>query len=253
MTDTYGAIDLPAAAGEFGQGYVDPVLSAIGGYLKAVLPVKLGSSWASVAPGEKLISHVFHVKPQEALVNASQLPGLFVWRGPFTQNREGDDYLLTRTQLGLMWLLWWDQPIKREKRLPFVGAVVAAIHSALARGRDPAWVVAGDTTEGAATRGSVLMQQAGLFEPIEKIQGSEADVVLDPDKSGNPVAYKALSLTIQICERMTRDPALFSVPTISTSDPANADAGAGYPQPAALDLTVLQSDDNTTEQLQPLS
>lgn len=253
MTDTYGATDLPDDSAQFAAGYHDPVLRSIGGYLSAVLTAKLGTAWGSVAPGEQLIKHVFSVKPQEAMVSAATLPGLFVWRGAFTQQREADDYLITRTQLGLMWLLWWDEPLKREKRLPFQGVVTKAIHSALTRGRDPAWVVPGDTTEGAATRGSVLVEQAGLWEPIERITGSEADVTLDPERSGNSVAYKALSLTIQIAERMTRDPALFSVPTISTTDPANANPGAGFPQPAALDLTVLQSDDNTTEQLQPSS
>jgi hypothetical protein len=252
MTDVYGGINLPATPGEFSKAAVDPALSAIGSYLQAVLTGKLGAAWATVAPGQKIVASVYNVRPQDALTKTSDFPALFLWRGPFTQTREGEDYLITRTQLGLLWLLWWDKPTKREIQLPFQGMVAKAIHSALTRGRDPLWIAAGDTNVDNATRGTPLFSTAGLYEPLRDMSGNETDITLDPEKSGNPVSYKALSLTIPIAERMRRDPALFSVPSISTSDPDNVNVDAGYPEAAALQLTVEQSEDNTIEQLQPL-
>lgn len=254
MTDIYGAEALPSASdlvtAKRGHRAPDRALDAIADYLQAVLPVRVGSVWNAVAPGEQLVAETFTCRPQDTLVNASQLPGLFLWRGPFQQTREAEDYLITRTRLGLMWLLWWQDPLKRERYFPMQGIVSKAIHEALARGRHPAWVVPGDTTEGAATRGSVLVAQAGLLEPIKDISGDLIDVTIGPD-GAQPVTYKALSLTVQIAERMTRDPALFTVPTISTSDPDNANAGAGFPNPGALGLTVTQQDSNPIEQLKP--
>jgi hypothetical protein len=249
MTDIYGGLALPAVAGEFAGKALDPALDAITSYLQAVLPVRLGAAWASVAPREDIVRTVCTVNPRDCLVAPQMLPALFVWRGPAQMTREAEDYLITRTQLGCTWLLWWDEPLKRERRLPFQGAIVKAIHESLCRGRHPAWVVPGDTTRGAATRGSVLQQQAGLLEPFGAMSAAEIDIMLE-QKGGTAVAYKALSLTIPIAERMERDPTLFTVPTISTSDPQNGNVGTDI-EPAALDLTVLQSPDNTTEQLKP--
>lgn len=249
MTDFYGAEALPATPGAFGQKAPDKALDSILAYLAAVLPVLAGDRWAAIAPRTKVVESTYTSHPKDLIVNSNHLPGLFAWRGRFKQDREAEDYLITRTELGLMWLLWWDGPAKREIYLPFQGIVTKAIHSALARGRHPSWAVAGDTEPGAAERGSVLKDQMGLVEPIEKMNGDLVDITLD--LGGNAVRYKAWTVNVMIAERMVRDPALFSVPTISTTDPDNANPGGGYPQPAALDLTVAQGEDNTIEQLQP--
>lgn len=251
MTDLYGGCALPATPGDFGQDAADKALDAIGAYLGAVLEVQLGAAWGAVAPNEPLIRGVRKVNPANALTNNNHLPALYLWRGRSQRTRYADDYLIARTQVTCLWLLWWDSPTKREQRMPFQGAFTHAAHSALARGRHPAWIVPGDTVAGAATRGSVLVQQAGLFQPIDDLETQEIEIALDPEKTGNPVHYKALSLSFVIAERMFRDPALFSVPTISTSAPNNANPGAGYPDAAALDLTVKQVDDNPIEQLKP--
>lgn len=248
MTDIYGGLELPMPQPGLGEKAPDPALDAIGAYLKATLADRLGSAWETVAPNEQgIVRGIQTVNPKDSLVAPNMLPGLFLWRGPSAQSRDAEDYLITRTQLGCIWLLWYDSPIKREKRLPFQGAVTKAIHEQLARGRSPAWVVPGDTTEGAAERGSVLKDQAGLLEPIERINATEIDVYLE--HGATPVAYKALSLTIQIAERMVRDPSLFFPTMTDTQNPDNA--SVAYPNAAALDLTVQQSDDNTVEQLQP--
>jgi hypothetical protein len=256
MTDTYGAEPLPTTDGlasdwRKGERSPDRALDAIASYLQAVLPARIGPLWEQVAPGNQLIAETFTVRPQDVLLAPRQLPALFIWRGRFTQTREAEDYLVTRTQLGCMWLLWWSEPTKRERYLPFQGALAKAIHESLCRGRHPAWVVPGDTTPGAALRGSVLVQQAGLMEPIREISGDQVDVSLDPEKTGTPVHYKAFSLTIPIVERMTRDAALFTVPSIDTSAPDNANPGAGFPYPGALDLTLTQQTSNPIEVLKP--
>lgn len=255
MADTYGADALPATGELISDRRItrspDRALDAICSYLQAVLPVRLGPLWSQVAPGEDLIRETFTANPQNCMVTQSKLPGLFVWRGRSTKVREAEDYLTSRTQLGLMWLLWWQDTTKRERYLPFQGILGKAIHETLTRGRHPAWVVPGDTTPGAATRGSVLVAQAGLLEPIREIQEDFVDVALDPEKTGNPCHYKALSLTIPIAERMTRDPLLFTVPSIDTADPDNANPGAGFPQPGVMVLTVTQQDSNPIEQLKP--
>jgi hypothetical protein len=259
MTDIYGAEALPAPASLQLDGRVpraaDRALDAIASYLQAVLEARIGAQWATVYAGSKgVVIETFTVRPQECTINPAQLPALFVWRGSFQATREAEDYLTTRTQLGIMWLLWWPDPLKRERYLPFQGIVSKAIHESLARGRHPAWVVPGDATPGAATRGSVLVDHAGLLMPIDAISGQLVDVSIVGSKDAPPVDYKALSITATITERMVRDPALFTVPIISTSDPQNGNPGSGL-EPAALDLFVSQSNDdtfdNTTEQLKP--
>lgn len=236
--DKYGGLELPMPQGQLGDKAVDKALDAIGGYIKAVAEYNLGAAWAAVAPSERaLVRTVFTVKPDDALINPAQLPGLFLWRGSSQSNREGEDYLITRTQVSCLWLIWWDEPLKREKRLPFQGAFTLHAHAALAKGRHPAWLVPGDTTDGASYRGSVLVKQAGLFQPIDQLATTEIEVVLDPEKTQQPVRYKALSLTFQIAERMFRDPAGWASAT-STATPNNATPA--YPQAAALDLTLTQ-------------
>lgn len=255
MTDTYGADPLPSTDELLDDKRVvrapDRALDAIASYLKAVLPERLGALWAQVAPGEDLIRETFTARPQDCLIAPSQLPALFIWRGRSQKTREAEDYLTSRTQLGLTWLLWWQDPLKRERYLPMQGIVAKAIHDTLTRGRNPAWVVLGDATAGAATRGSVLVQQAGLLEPIRDIQDDFVDVSLDPGNTGNPTRYKAISITVPIAERMVRAPELFTVPTINTATPNNANPGAGFPYPGSLDLTVTQQDTNPIEQLKP--
>jgi hypothetical protein len=250
MTDTYGGLALPMPAPPFAGKAPDKALDAIGDYLQATLTAQLGAAWRSVAPGEELIKTVFTVSPQNALLNQSQLPALFIWPGRTKSTREAEDYLVTKTQVSAIWLLWWDSPLKREQRLPFQRSVTLTAHALLARGRHPAWVVTGDTTAGAATRGSPLLKQAGLFAPIDELETNEQDISLDPEKSGNPVYYKALSLSFLIAERAFRDPALWPEAT-STSSPSNANPPT-YPQAAALDLTVSQAD-NVIDVLKPLT
>lgn len=256
MTDLYGAQPLPASAeplrfAKRGDHAADRALDAISGYLQATLRFQLGAAWEQVAPSNELIAETFTIDPADALVNPSQLPALFVWRGPANYTREAEDYLTARTAVNVTWLLWWDAPLKRERFLPFQSQIMLAAHAMLTRGRHPSWVVPGDTTPGAATRGSVLVQQAGLVEPIRDMRSQSVDVALDPGKTGTPVRYKALSLTVPIAERMFRDPALFTVPSIDTAAPDNANPGAGFPYPGALDLTVEQQDTNPIEQLKP--
>lgn len=255
MTDFYGAQPLPATDGvsvaKRGDHARDRALDAIAGYLKATLVSQLGSVWEAIAPSNELVAETFTIDPADALVNPAQLPALFVWRGPASFTREAEDYLTARTPVNIVWLLWWDGPLKRERFLPFQGQLMLAAHSLLTRGRHPSWVVAGDTTPGAATRGSVLVQQAGLVEPIREMRSQPLDVALDPGKTGTPVRYKALSLTVPIAERMARDPALFTVPSIDTANPDNANPGAGFPYPGAMGLTLTQQDTNPIEQLKP--
>lgn len=256
MTDLYGAQPLPAPQAvnfaKRGDHAPDRALDAIASYLQATLVAQLGASWRSIAPGNELVAETFTIDPADAMVNPGQLPALFVWRGPVSFSREAEDYLTARTAVNITWLLWWDGPLKRERYLPFQGQLMLAVHAMLTRGRHPSWVVPGDATPGAATRGSVLVQQAGLVEPIRDMRSQSVDVALDPGKTGTPVRYKALALTVPIAERMARDPALFTVPSIDTSNPDNANPGAGFPQPGALDLTLTQQDTNPIEQLKPL-
>ncbi len=255
MTDLYGAQPLPATEGlasaKRGDHARDRALDAIASYLKATLTHELGAAWNEVAPSNELVAETFTINPANALVNPSQLPALFVWRGAASFTREAEDYLTARTPVNITWLLWWDSPLKRERFLPFQGPVALAVHSLLTRGRHPAWVVAGDATPGAATRGSVLVQQAGLVEPIREMRSAEVDLALDPGNTGTPVRYKGLALTVSIAERMARDPALFTVPSISTADPDNANPGAGFPYAGSLDLTLTQQTSNPIEVLKP--
>lgn len=248
--DKYGGLELPMPQPEFGGKAPDKALDAISAYLQAVLPALIGAAWASVCPGEELVKTVFTVKPDDALINPAQLPGLFLWRGPSRSTREGEDYLINRTQVSCLWLIWWDSPLKREKVLPFQGAITLAAHAALAKGRHPAWIVPGDDPSdatGVSYRGSVLLMQAGLFAPLDELTTNEIDVVLQPNREAEPVKYKALQLTFQIAERMFRDPAGWASAT-RTADPQNATPS--HPQAAALEMLLTQGG-NELEQLKP--
>src|SRR5688500_15130499 len=200
MADTYGGLPFPIPAGDFGATARDPALEAICSYLTAVIQSKCSVAWAAIAPGEKaVVASAWWTHPDHVLLNPGQLPALFVWRGRATRTRLSDDILRAVTPLNILWLLYRQQAVKREIWAPFQVSVANVIHASLAKGRDPAWVVAGDTTANAATRGSVLIKQAGIEHEIADCMTEEVPITLSTD-GGEPQVHRALSVTCEIIE-----------------------------------------------------
>jgi len=218
MSDTYGAlqipVQLPPVSGPGAGLPVDRVLDTFGAYLKAILNARVGAMWTAVAPGLGAVVHrVFTANPEDVLINESYLPALFVWRSqPGRQSRLADDWWITEAVLTVMWLLEPGDVVKREKRMRMQPVIASNIHSALAMGRDPAWVDFGDTEPTAAARGSILIDRAGLMRLPEVQQSQLVPVTLAPENS-DPVTYRAVSTQVITTERFKRDPAAHGTPS----------------------------------------
>lgn len=253
MVDQFGGIDLPVQVPAAGEGAPDPALELMGAYLQAVLRAKMGAMWAVVAPGSvskpaDICRHFYPSHPEDVLpLQDASLPALFLWRSKSQHTREAEDYAVDKGEITLLWLIPIEQPDKLQKRLRVQSALVKVIQAALLEGRDPAWVMAGDTDPTAATRGSVLPIKAGFLYRLEPRESKPLPITIQPDGVGEPVKYRAKAVMVDIVERLERKPAVHGV--TSTTTPNNA-APPTYPQPAALDLTLTQGG-NVIDQLGP--
>lgn len=226
MADTFGALAFPVPAPSAGQAVGDPALDAITAYLAAVLTANLQTAWAAsgVGDGQSIVKTVNKNSPEDGLFNKEDMPILFVWRGDSTNECITDDWVKKKTQVHVHWVTRpADQP-KRAARSPIYNAVSSAIERALEQGRDPAWVDPADDDLEAATRGSVLMGRAGLFEWPILSSCKPYPVTIQIDESEARPYWSVLGM-IDISEILEIDPA--------------TDA------PAAATITVNQTDAST--------
>ncbi len=208
MADTFGAVELPLAATTSGP-VSDPAIEYLAQFVAAVLNRHAAAAWATVDPRNPPVKRVFTHDPEKIDVSDSDFPCVFVWRSDSKPEWVADDYTTDVATFTIMWLFEPLPQAAQRKRAPFLNGILKPLYRAFSRGRDPAWVLQGDTDTGAATRGTVLWWACGILR--ERIQKAELDgLVVDLIDGGKLRSYDGISITLEAEERLFEDPALYA-------------------------------------------
>ncbi len=168
-----GALLLPAPPPGFGPtrpdesntAALDPALSVLGAFFRAILEHYCGPAWDSIAPGEPLIKTLITGHdPEDWDFTDNDSPLLALWRdGEAMPVRLQDG---NSQQSSIVNVLWIAPPADEQKlaaRSPFFRAFSAALLLAYQNERDPCWIRAGDEASAPArTYGSYVWGHAGI-------------------------------------------------------------------------------------------
>lgn len=220
MGDIAGALELPVPTTDTPVG--DPLLATLAEFFAAVLNAKAASAWGTVAPGETAVAATFTRDPADVEFNDRQLPALFLWRSEIGEDHWiAQDWLIRPSTLSFL-LAFRSVPSSRQKlREPFVNAIRSCLSLAIEfDGREPTWIVPGDTDPLALTKGSLLWTYAKVhslrlgkaamrpliirqLQPPADTTGSTGRVV---------GVYRSVQMSIRIEERITYDAATHADP-----------------------------------------
>jgi hypothetical protein len=228
-TDVFGALALDTVPGitrtatqgtllgGIAQPAGDPLLFYLGSYLQTVINSRCGAAYGSLdpRPGTALnnlaVIEVDYVDPDDHSFNARDLPAIFIYRDTFPAERIADDMYEQNSHVGIQWVPRPDNLQRRQEVAPFVNAIAAVINRALIRGRDPGWIVAGDTDPDAAYFGSSLLGWSGVDRPFKLIESKRKPVTIE----GHEGEYSSLKVILQSNELLHEDPALrYFTPTL---------------------------------------
>lgn len=141
----------------------------LGGYLAAVIRRYAGDAWATLLPGAdgQIVKNVFTHDPEQYDFKANDLPALYLFRAGSAKDPENltADWRVTTDKVSIFWILPPREGVSVmpaiARAVPFVAKL---IDSALRRGRDPSYIVEGDTDPQAPRYGSVVIRAAGLMQ-----------------------------------------------------------------------------------------
>lgn len=209
MSDTYGGLPIPAPAPTnppTPSAAGDPLLGWTADFVKAVLNANAPLAWNAVAPNTPVVKTVFLHDPRPEVFNERDLPALFVYRdeGHVADELEwtADDYRFERGQIVLLWIPPTATQDKRAIRAPIVNAIGKVLDLAIERGRDPAWIVTGDTDPQAASKGSVLATWAGWASfGVKAIRRATITIPKGVDKA----TYEAVAIGCYVEELAVED------------------------------------------------
>jgi len=213
----FGALDLPVPATNPASTTIgDPCLDTLLAFLKAVLNADAAATWATIAATQAgatgatspvvLTTHTHDPGGPEGVAFRTQdLPALYLSRDGSDEDavRIADDFLVSKDRLTLLWVFPLRTQPKHVIRNSYVNALVKIITSALAAGRHPAWIQAGDPEPQASYNGSFVWNLAGIWKigvgrwrtrPVEIGDG------------GEKARYSALEVSIHLEERERRAP-----------------------------------------------
>lgn len=202
MPHTFGGLQLPVPVPENArtEATSDPFLDTVVAYLKAVINAQTGDAWRAIAPGtaNPVIATGTHNPGKEAF-RSNALPALFAWRADNTARAAklgGWDAVVTT--INVLWVPPRAQQETLRLRHPFRNAIEKAIRYAFIVGRDPSWVIEGDTYYDAQTEGSVFIRYAGASKiDLGIFQRHELVVQFD---EGKPDVFDALLIPLEITE-----------------------------------------------------
>lgn len=141
MSDQFGAMTLPAAAGK-----LDPALGVLLDFARAVLLAELQAGWAGTDGAEPrgLVNLITAADPARGGVLDDKLPGLFAWRRKGDLEELAGGLVRHEGEIVLAWL-WPPAKAKRRSLQDSVAVALGkALASALSDGRHPAWTHAED-------------------------------------------------------------------------------------------------------------
>ena len=210
MSDQFGATTLPLSGSMGSPATVavgDTALDKLAAFLKAAINADTRIGWAAVHPGivppEVTAVPVVVTRthnPDDGEFSENQLPALFVWRA--TVPRATALTQEWQHQVSQIAVLWVPPPADFEKaryREPFRNAVGKAIQRNIARQRNPAWVVSGDTDTTASYRGSYLLAQISASQ-LRLLDIKPHPLVVERGNGVEP--YDALLATLELTEVM---------------------------------------------------
>lgn len=165
MSDLFGLLPLPAPVPDEGAALTDPALDIMLDFIRAVLNAELGNAWRAVVPTDPIpVAYVFNHAPSAESFNMDEVPALYGWRPDDSDTAHRYSQDLVADTAGMQFL--WVPPALPQEQERYVHAVVNGIKKslklALAQGRHPAWVLAGDTYYDPEEYGSVLFRYAKL-------------------------------------------------------------------------------------------
>lgn len=206
MSDIYGPLALPVPAAAAGAAVADPLLDTLLAFFRAVLIRQAGAAWLAAAPATSSVVKIARAhNPSENSFVDDKTPGLFLWRSKVDPAVDiAADWRVRPSTLTLQWIFWptAKQELKRQWD-PFLNAM-SCLDAAVELGRDPGWVVTGDTDPEAATSGSLLWKYAQVFSL--KMGGVQRRaVVITMADNSTRMTYDALEMSIDVRERLTRD------------------------------------------------
>lgn len=219
MPDTFGAIQFPVAVPAAQTAAGDPALTTLASYLSAVLNANCGAAWAAsgVCPGRNVVERAYTHDPR-VLFDDSKLPALYLWCFKGRLEDIAADIAADIRTLNILWVLEGGQEDHQTKRLPMFNAVAKAVRRAVRIGRDPSWIVAGDTDPSAATEGSLLMEHARISRiTVGPYQPQNVEIFIT-DGEGRPMPFPALAMSFDITEFLVDDPTRFTYPAATDVD-----------------------------------
>lgn len=207
MSDRQGLLRLPMTeAGDPTTTAVgDPLLDVLASFLKAAVNYDTKVGWGVVHPRTKdanvepvPVTTTFTHDPKDSTFDSKRLPALFVWRMgwprlvPMTQDWEAQV-----SQIGVLWVPDPERTSVDARRDPFKNAVAKSIHRAIRRGRNPGWVVEGDTDPKAEVYGSFLVDHANVVR-ILPLDAKHFPLVIEKNQTAAP--YDGLLTTLEVTE-----------------------------------------------------
>lgn len=174
VTDNFGGITLPIATPGVDEPIADKFLFYALQYFQAFVNAKGSVAWNAVQPGKRPIENTFAHDPEQVVFNEKFLPALFMWReesgapgAPYAVSTAvewiAEDYLVSNDTVRVLWVFPNAEQHVRRIREPIVNGLIKALSVSFEFGRDPAWVVPGDTDPQAATLGSVFARWASVL------------------------------------------------------------------------------------------
>ncbi len=208
MADTFGALQLPVPEPATKAESFDPFLQYSLSYFQAVVNAKATDAWQKRVKGSAVqqpIHTVHDYDPAELSFVERDLPALYMWR---SKGRETEwmasDILVAKTDISVLWIMPAIDQEKQKSRVQFVNDIHKLIASAVELGRDPSWILDGDTDPQAATYGSVYPRWAGISELTLGDWKQKLFVVVD-EETKTHYTFHALDLTMHLEEVLTRD------------------------------------------------
>lgn len=207
MTDRYGATAIPLVVSEAGT---DPLLAYVGAYLQAVGNAQASAAWEAVAPplGALPVRFVFTHDPAVTDFNDARTPALFLWRRDALRHelRSTDERVRT-SRLACLWVLPnTGKPEVITLRSHFAWKLFAIFDAALEKGRDPSWVVTGDTYFDPATYGSTLARWARFRKlTFASVKPEPLEIQILDDRSKTKPKYTAFLGELDLEEELVRD------------------------------------------------
>ena len=244
MTDFYGALQVPVPTPADPSTYAagDPFLDTLAAFLQASLNADLATLWATIHPAivgpsktAVPVPFVFTHDPDEASFSENQLPALFVWRAEEPKHVNwSQDWTKGVSNVSILWIPPLAQQEHRRIRQPFRNAFAKALHKNLYWGRNPAWIVAGDTEAKAADYGSLFINHAQVTQ--YKLGPVQPHVLhIQPYEGGKELdKYEGILATVEVWETLRLD-----TTSIAALDDVRGTIAIGADSDGLNPLTIL--------------